>query len=63
MKKRSLTRLVRHKCGRTLCFHGFFVSKKKAVAKERKVRGFILKRGGRYLVATNKPTRKKRRRK
>lgn len=31
------------KCGRTVCFHGAFKSKSKAVRKERKVGGFIRK--------------------
>ncbi|HLW52737.1 MAG TPA: hypothetical protein VKW06_07830 [Candidatus Angelobacter sp.] len=48
------------KCGSKVCFHGLFKSKAKAVAKERKVKGFILRVKGRYLVMTRKPARRKR---
>ena len=37
---------------RAFTFHGTFDSKEKAKKREREVKGFILKRNGRYYVVT-----------
>ena len=43
------------KCGKKLCFHGSFDDKRKAVSREKETpNSFIIERGGRYIVATEK---------
>lgn len=54
------------KCGFRLCFHGSFREKADAVKKEARVkgafiRGVFTRYGYRYLVATRKPARRKKR--